>query len=355
MRLCLVKGSVLRSVACLPTHPVLPIAPSQNTCSQEMLISAVQAARGQLCRYQAEYASQTLPVASWADARQLYLLCGQHYHHRQQQRHQRGYHQRSEYHDTVQRPARFLCIAGGMLLSMKGWREARVQCQDLNKAANAKTYAPSHVSAPAGQVVTAPMYRRTLALIIDIVVGKAVNALCTLALKLASMGWGFVITDESAKAFGNVVQFLYVREYLFDSRLTGAVGQTFGKKLMGIQTIVDLGNEKHEAVRLKHFFIENLLRAGAIVPTWLGNEQGKAVHNYVAGTRVVMFQAGAQKTGGGDSWWLRPNGGIDLIIATLPPVWGAAVVTILVGGRSTPAAEAFKAGWASATSSLGVG
>ena len=103
---------------------------------------------------------------------------------------------------------RFLCLAGGMLLSMKGWREARVQCQDLNKAANAKTYAPSHVSAPAGQVVTAPMYRRTLALIIDIVVGKAVNALCTLALKLASMGWGFVITDESAKAFGNGVQVL---------------------------------------------------------------------------------------------------------------------------------------------------
>jgi hypothetical protein len=26
----LVKGSVLRSVACLPTHPVLPIAPSQR-------------------------------------------------------------------------------------------------------------------------------------------------------------------------------------------------------------------------------------------------------------------------------------------------------------------------------------
>ena len=30
MRRCLVKGSVLRSVACLPTHPVLPIAPSQR-------------------------------------------------------------------------------------------------------------------------------------------------------------------------------------------------------------------------------------------------------------------------------------------------------------------------------------
>jgi len=31
---------------------------------------------------------------------------------------------------------RFLCLAGGMLLSMKDWREARVQChkcQDLNK------------------------------------------------------------------------------------------------------------------------------------------------------------------------------------------------------------------------------
>jgi hypothetical protein len=30
VRRCLVKGSVLRSVACLPTHPVLPIAPSQR-------------------------------------------------------------------------------------------------------------------------------------------------------------------------------------------------------------------------------------------------------------------------------------------------------------------------------------
>jgi hypothetical protein len=30
VRLCLVKGSVLRSVACLPTHPVLAIAPSQR-------------------------------------------------------------------------------------------------------------------------------------------------------------------------------------------------------------------------------------------------------------------------------------------------------------------------------------
>ncbi len=30
MRRCLVKGSVLRSVACLPTHPVLSIAPSQR-------------------------------------------------------------------------------------------------------------------------------------------------------------------------------------------------------------------------------------------------------------------------------------------------------------------------------------
>jgi len=30
VRRCLVKGSVLRSVACLPTHPVLSIAPSQR-------------------------------------------------------------------------------------------------------------------------------------------------------------------------------------------------------------------------------------------------------------------------------------------------------------------------------------
>jgi hypothetical protein len=30
VRWCLVKGSVLRSVACLPTHPVLSIAPSQR-------------------------------------------------------------------------------------------------------------------------------------------------------------------------------------------------------------------------------------------------------------------------------------------------------------------------------------
>ena len=30
MRRCLVKGSVLRSVACLPTHPVLSITPSQR-------------------------------------------------------------------------------------------------------------------------------------------------------------------------------------------------------------------------------------------------------------------------------------------------------------------------------------
>ena len=30
MRRCLVKGSVLRSVVCLPTHPVVSIAPSQR-------------------------------------------------------------------------------------------------------------------------------------------------------------------------------------------------------------------------------------------------------------------------------------------------------------------------------------
>ncbi len=30
MRWCLLKGSVILSVACLPTHPVLSIAPSQR-------------------------------------------------------------------------------------------------------------------------------------------------------------------------------------------------------------------------------------------------------------------------------------------------------------------------------------
>ncbi len=42
----------------------------------------------------------------------------------------------------------------------------------------------------------------------DVYTGKAINALCTVALKLLSMCVRYIITDESAKAFGNGVQVL---------------------------------------------------------------------------------------------------------------------------------------------------
>jgi len=62
-------------------------------------------------------------------------------------------------------------------------------------------------AAPQGDMlVTAPMYRRFLALIIDIIIGKAINAFFTVALKLASIRLGNAVSDDQAKIFGNMIQ-----------------------------------------------------------------------------------------------------------------------------------------------------
>jgi hypothetical protein len=55
VRWCLLKGSVLRSVACLPTHPVLSIAPSQRI-------------------YIIHRDPRTYPVLSIASSQRIYII-----------------------------------------------------------------------------------------------------------------------------------------------------------------------------------------------------------------------------------------------------------------------------------------
>ena len=94
-------------------------------------------------------------------------------------------------------------------------------------------------SAADKQECDAPVYLRFAATLIDIVIGRVINVVFTLALKLGSMRLGRPLHDDVCKIMGNLAQVIYFLTMLRDDELTGANGQTLGKKLVRIRTVLE--------------------------------------------------------------------------------------------------------------------